>query len=114
MGKSDITPTSNPTSSLFAADPQTDDIQDLTIAFNQFKERMTQIGGNYTGKKQEYFFEQLNQCDIDRFKALSTEKDRITIYSVREAETLLQPEFEGFHELNSTSTGIIRTLTNSF
>ena len=51
MGKSDITPTSNPTSSLFAADPQTDDIQDLTIAFNQFKERMTQIGGNYTVKK---------------------------------------------------------------
>ena len=62
---------------------------------------MTQIGSNYTGKKQEYFFEQLNQCDIERFKALSTEKGRITIYNVREAETMLQSEFEGFHEPNS-------------
>ena len=62
---------------------------------------MTQIGSKYTGKKQEYFFEQLNQCDIERFKALSTEKGRITIYNVREAETMLQSEFEGFHEPNS-------------
>ena len=51
MGKSAMTPTPNPTPSLFAVDPQTGDIQDLTIAFNQFKERMTQIGGNYTVKK---------------------------------------------------------------
>jgi len=62
---------------------------------------MTQIGSNYTGKKQEYYFEQLNQCDIERFKALSTEKGRITIYNLREAETMLQSEFEGFHEPNS-------------
>lgn len=62
---------------------------------------MTQIGSNYNGKKQEYFFEQLNQCDIERFKALSTEKGRTTIYNVRETETMLQSEFEGFHEPNS-------------
>ena len=54
-----------------------------------------------TGEIQEYFFEQLNQCDIERFKALSAEKDETTIYSVREAETILQSEFEGFHEPNS-------------
>ena len=95
--ESNITPTPN----LFAADSVTGEIQDINIAFNQFKERMTQIGSNYTGKKQEYFFEQLNQCDIERFKALSTEKGRITIYNVRECETMLQSEFEGFHEPNS-------------
>lgn len=95
--ESNITPTPN----LFAADSVTGEIQNINIAFNQFKERMTQIGSNYTGKKHEYFFEQLNQCHIDRFKALSTEKGRITIYNVREAETMLQSEFEGFHEPNS-------------
>ena len=95
--ESNITPTPN----LFAADSVTGEIQNINIAFNQFKERMTQIGSNYTGKKQEYFFEQLNQCDIERFKALSTEKGRITIYNVREAETMLQSEFEGIHESNS-------------
>ena len=62
---------------------------------------MTQIVNQYTGEKQEYFFEQLNQCEIDRFKALSTERGRLTIYGVREAETMLQSEFEGFHEPNS-------------
>ena len=95
--ESNITPTPN----LFASDSVTGEIQNINIAFNQFKERMTQIGSKYTGKKQEYFFEQLNQCDIERFKALSTEKGRITIYNVREAETMLQSEFEGVHEPNS-------------
>ena len=95
--ESKITPTSN----LFAADSVTGEIQNINIAFNQFKKRMTQIRSNYTGKKQEYFFEQLNQFDIERFKALSTEKGRITIYNVREAETMLQSEFESFHEPNS-------------
>jgi hypothetical protein len=89
------------TSDLFSADSVTGEIQNINIAFNQFKQRMTQIGNQYTGEKQEYFFEQLNQCEIDRFKALSTEKGRITIYGVREAETMLQSEFEGFHEPNS-------------
>ena len=51
----------------------TGEIQNINIAFNQFKQRMTQIGNQYTGEKQEYFFEQLNQYEIDRFKALSTE-----------------------------------------
>lgn len=86
---------------LFSADSVTGDIQNINIVFNQFKQRMTQIGNKYTGKKQEYFFEQLNQCEIERFKALSSEKDRITIYNIREAETMLQSEFEGFHEPNS-------------
>ena len=90
-----------PTPDLFSADSVTGDIQNINIAFNQFKQRMTQIGNQYTGEKQEYFFEQLNQCEIDRFKALSTEKGRITISNVREAETILQSEFEGFHEPNS-------------
>ena len=73
MGKSDITPTPNPTPSLFTAHSKTGEIHDFTIAFNQFKNRMTQIGGNYTGEKKEYFFEQLNECKIERFIALSTE-----------------------------------------
>jgi len=90
-----------PTPDLFSADSVTGDIQNINIAFNQFKQRMTQIGNQYAGEKQEYFFEQLNQCEIDRFKALSTEKGKITIYNVREAETMLQSEFEGFHEPNS-------------
>ena len=90
-----------PTSDLFSADYVTGDIQNINIAFNQFEQRMTQIGNQYTGEKQEYFFEQLNQCEIDRFKALSTERGRITIYGVREAETMLQSEFEGFHEPSS-------------
>ena len=89
------------TSDLFSADSVTGEIQNINIAFNQFKQRMTQIGNQYTGEKQEYFFEQLNQCEIDRFKALSTEKGRTTISNVREAETMLQSEFEGFHEPNS-------------
>ena len=90
-----------PTPDLFSADSVTGDIQNINIAFNQFEQRMTQIGNQYTGEKQEYFFEQLNQCEIDRFKALSTERGRITIYGVREAETMLQSEFEGVHEPNS-------------
>ena len=90
-----------PTSDLFSADCVTGDIQNINIAFNQFKQRMIQIVNQYTGEKQEYFFEQLNQCKIDRFKDLSTEKGRITIFNVREAETMLQSEFEGFHEPNS-------------
>jgi hypothetical protein len=95
--ESNITPTAD----LFSADSVTGDIQNINIAFNQFEQRMTQIGNQYTDEKQEYFFEQLNQCEIDRFKALSTERGRITIYGVREAETMLQSEFEGFHEPNS-------------
>ena len=90
-----------PTPDLFSADSVRGDIQNINIAFNQFKQRMTQIGNQYTGEKQEYFFEQLNQCEIDRFKALSTERGRLTIYGVREAETMLQSEFEGYHEQNS-------------
>jgi hypothetical protein len=90
-----------PTSDLFSADSVTGDIQNINSAFNQFKQRMTKIGNQYTGEKQEYFFEQLNQCEIDRFKALSTEKGIIRIENVREAETMLQSEFEGFHEPNS-------------
>ena len=89
------------TSNLFSADCITGNIQDIDVTFNHFKERMTQIGNQYTGEKKEYFFEQLNQCGIERFKDLSTEKGRLTIYGVREAETMLQSEFEGFHESNS-------------
>ena len=91
----------SPTLNLFASDSLTGEVYDINIAFNHFKERMTQIGLNYTGKKQEYYFEQLNQCDIERFKALSTEKGLIRIYNIREAETMLQCEFEGFQEVNS-------------
>lgn len=69
-----------PTSNLFSADSITGNIQDIDVAFNHFKERMTQIGNQYTGEKKEYFFEQLNQCDIERFQALSTENGRLTIY----------------------------------
>lgn len=44
--ESNITPTAN----LFASDSVTGEIQNINIAFNQFKERLTQIGSNYTGK----------------------------------------------------------------
>jgi hypothetical protein len=56
----------SPTPALFSANYVTGDIQNINIAFNQFKKRMTQIGNQYTGEKQNYFFEQLNQCGIDR------------------------------------------------
>lgn len=95
--ESNITPTPN----LFAADSKTGKIANIDIAFKQFKERMTLIGSQHTDEKQEYFFEQLNQCDIGRFKALSTENDNLTIFHAREAETMLQSEFEGLHEPNS-------------
>jgi hypothetical protein len=87
--------------SLFSADSVTENVQNINTAFNQFKQRMTQIGNQYIGKKREYFFKQLNQCGIDRFKALSTENGLLSIYGVREAETMLQSEFEVFHEPNS-------------
>jgi hypothetical protein len=90
-----------PTPSIFSADYVSGEIQNIHIAFNQFKQRMTQIGNQYIGEKREYFFKQLNQCSIDRFKALSTEIGKLTIYGVREAETMLQSEFEGYHEPNS-------------
>ena len=89
------------TAERFSADPVTGEIQDINVAFNHFRRRMTQIGNTYTGEKQEYFFKQLDQCEIDRFKFMSTEKGRTTIYGVREAETMLQTEFEGIHEPNS-------------
>ena len=62
---------------------------------------MTEIDNFYTGQKRDNFLKQLNECSIDRFKELSTEKDRLTIVGVREAETILQSEFEGHHEQNS-------------
>lgn len=87
----------SPTSSLFTANSVSGEIQNINIAFNHFKERMTEIGNQCIGEKREYFFKQLNEVGIDRFKALSTEKNRITIYNIREAEAMLQSEFEGFH-----------------
>jgi hypothetical protein len=92
---------SAPTPDLFSADSMTGEIQNINVAFNQFKQRMTQIGNQYSGEKREDFFKQLNQCSIDRFKDLSTEKGRVTIYGVREAESFLQSEFAGDHEPNS-------------
>jgi len=62
---------------------------------------MRKIGNTLSGEKQKYFFEQLDKCDIIRFTDLATEKNRITIYGVREAETMLQSEFEGYHEPRS-------------
>ncbi len=62
---------------------------------------MTEIGNQYTGAKQKYFLKLFDDCSIDRFKALSTESRILTIYGVREAETMLQSEFEGYHEPNS-------------
>lgn len=90
-----------PTPNLFSADPVTGEIQNVNVAFNQFKARMTQIGNQYTGEKRKDFFKELNQCSIDRFKDLATERGRLTISGVREAETMLQSEFEGIHESNS-------------
>ena len=55
----------------------------------------------YTGAKKEYFFEQLNQCSKERFEDMSTERRIFSIYGIREAETMLQAEFEDHHEPNS-------------
>ena len=89
------------TSDLFSADSKSQKIIDIKIAYNEFKRRMTEIGNQYTGEKQNYFFKQLNHCELDRFKALSTENNQITLTNVREAEAMLQSEFEGPHEPNS-------------
>jgi len=90
-----------PTAEMFSADARTGVIQDINIAFKQFQTRMTEIGNQYTGGKQKYFLKLLDECSIDRFKALSTESGRLTIFGVREAGTMLQSEFEGYHEPNS-------------
>ena len=90
-----------PTADMFGADEKTGLIQDINIAFKQFRTRMTEISNQYTGEKQKYFLKLLDECSIDRFQALSIESGRLTIYGVREAETMLQSEFEGFHEPNS-------------
>ena len=90
-----------PTAEMFSTDARTGVIQDINIAFEQFQTRMTEIGNQYTGAKQKYFLKLLDECSIDRFKTLSTENGILTIYGVREAETMLQYEFEGYHEPNS-------------
>ena len=90
-----------PTAEMFSADAKTGVIQDINIAFEQFQTRMAEIANQYTGAKQKYFLKLLNECSIDQFQALSTESSMLTIYGVREAETMLQSEFEGYHEQNS-------------
>ncbi len=91
-----------PTAEMFTADPISGIIQDSTIAFEQFRARMIEIGNHYTDIiKQKYFLKLLDECSINRFEALSTEMGRFTIYGVREAETMLQSEFDGYHEPNS-------------
>ena len=63
---------------------------------------MTEIGNHYTDIiKQKYFLKLLDECSMNRFEALSTEMGRFTIYGIREAETMLQSEFEGYREPNS-------------
>jgi hypothetical protein len=62
---------------------------------------MTEIANQYNGTKRKYFLEQLNDCTIDRFESLSTERGKVTITGVREAETMLQSEFEGYNEPKS-------------
>jgi len=54
---------------------------------------MTEISNSQTGQKKDNFLKQLNECSIDRFKELATEKGLLTIYGVREAESFLQSEF---------------------
>jgi hypothetical protein len=44
---------------------------------------MTEIGNQYTGAKQKYFLKLLDECSIDRFKALSTENGRLTMAFVK-------------------------------
>lgn len=90
-----------PTSEMCSTDARTGFIQDINIAFDQFQRRMTEIGNQYTGAKQKYFLKLFDEFSIDRFKALSTESGRSRIYSVCEAETMLQSEFEGYHQQNS-------------
>lgn len=90
-----------PTAEMFNADARNEVIQDINIAFEQFQTRMTEIANQYTGEKQKDFLKLFDECSIDRFQALSTESGKLTIYGVREAETMLQSEFEGYHEQNS-------------
>ena len=51
--------------------------------------------------KTNNFSIEINELHLSKIKALSTEKGKIRIYHVREAETMLQSEFEGVHEPNS-------------
>jgi len=90
-----------PTAEMFSTDARTGIIEDINIAFDQFQRRMTEIGNQYTGAKQKYFLKLFDEYSIDRFKALSTKSGRSIIYGVRETETMLQSEFEGYHEQNS-------------
>jgi len=78
-----------PTAKMFTADLDSGIIEDINIAFEQFQKRIIEIGNRYSGTKKKYFLKFLNQCSIDRFKNMSTEKGLLTIYGVREAEMML-------------------------
>lgn len=93
---------SSPTPQRFSA-KQDGEIENVNLAYNEFKARMSLIGNKYTGEKQKNFMEKLSKCTIERFTSLSTERGRLTIFGVREAETMLQSEFEGIHESDSIS-----------
>lgn len=62
---------------------------------------MIEIGNQYDGTKKKYFFKPLDNCLLQSFKELSTENGRLTIYGVREAESMIQSELKGFHEFDS-------------
>lgn len=62
------------TSDLFSADSVTGDIQNINIAFNQFKQRLTQIGNQYTGEKQEYFLNSLISVKLTDLKLCQLKK----------------------------------------
>ena len=47
---------------------------------------------------QRCFLKLLDECSIDRFKALSTENGRLRVYDVREAKSVLQVEMLGYYK----------------
>lgn len=96
-------PGARPTPEVFGADLETDQIQDIGTAFREFQKRMTAIANSYTGEKRDNFLKQLEKCSLSRFESLATETqdNSQTVTSVREAEALLQSEFEGYHEPDS-------------
>ena len=103
-----------PTFEQYTANPSNGEIRDINVAFTEFQKRMTLIGNQYTGAKKAEFFKQLNECSIDRFKVLAMEYGQITFNSAREAEFMLQYEFEGHCEPNSVrrTTQIEKTIGN--
>lgn len=63
---------------------------------------MQGVANNLSGKERKTFLQRLHACTFERFQALATENNSpMSFRSVREAETMLQTEFQGIREHKS-------------